>query len=140
MKKITQFKGKYAFLSNFHPSPLRYMGLEFPTAEHAYQAAKTLDIKERRAIMKASTPGMAKSMGRKITLRDDWEEKKLKVMRMVVELKFSHNPDLVEKLLETTGAELIEGNWWGDTFWGVYNGVGENHLGKILMAVRETFQ
>uniref|UniRef100_UPI00345E83CD NADAR domain-containing protein n=1 Tax=uncultured Duncaniella sp. TaxID=2768039 RepID=UPI00345E83CD len=47
------------------------------------------------------------------------------------------NPALAEKLIATGDAELVEGNYWHDTVWGVCDGVGENHLGKILMRVRE---
>lgn len=41
------------------------------------------------------------------------------------------------KLLATRDRMLIEGNDWGDTFWGMVDGEGENNLGKILMRVRE---
>jgi predicted NAD-dependent protein-ADP-ribosyltransferase YbiA (DUF1768 family) len=51
--------------------------------------------------------------------------------------KFSRNPELRVKLLNTGDLQLVEGNYWGDTFWGVCNGKGENHLGKILMRVRK---
>ena len=38
--------------------------------------------------------------------------------------------------MATRDRVLIEGNDWGDTFWGMTDGEGENHLGKILMRVR----
>jgi predicted NAD-dependent protein-ADP-ribosyltransferase YbiA (DUF1768 family) len=47
------------------------------------------------------------------------------------------NEELAQLLIDTDDHELIEGNWWHDYFWGVCNGKGENHLGKILMDVRE---
>ena len=50
--------------------------------------------------------------------------------------KFKQNPELKQKLLETGNQELIEGNTWNDTFWGVCNGQGQNWLGKILMLAR----
>ena len=40
-------------------------------------------------------------------------------------------------LLATGKATLVEGNSWGDTFWGVCRGKGKNMLGKILMRVRK---
>ena len=58
-------------------------------------------------------------------------------METLVREKFSHNKDLKEMLLETGDAIIEEGNDWNDTFWGVCNGKGENHLGKILMKIRE---
>jgi predicted NAD-dependent protein-ADP-ribosyltransferase YbiA (DUF1768 family) len=74
-------------------------------------------------------------MGRSVKLRPDWESIKLDVMETAVRIKFT-DPELAAKLIATGDEELIEGNWWNDTFWGVCNGVGENHLGKILMKVR----
>ena len=71
-----------------------------------------------------------------MVIRNDWGEIKLKVMESIVTVKFS-DPTLARKLLDTGGATLIEGNDWGDTFWGVYRGKGRNELGKILMRVRE---
>ena len=61
---------------------------------------------------------------------------KVKLMFELVLEKFKQNPELKQKLLETGNQELIEGNTWNDTFWGVCNGQGQNWLGKILMLVR----
>ena len=44
---------------------------------------------------------------------------------------------MASRLINTGDAILIEGNTWGDTYWGVCDGVGENRLGKLLMEVRE---
>lgn len=41
-----------------------------------------------------------------------------------------------DQLLATGGVELIEGNDWGDAFWGVCGGYGQNWLGVLLMLVR----
>jgi ribA/ribD-fused uncharacterized protein len=87
-------------------------------------------------IRSALTPGKAKRLGRKVTLRANWELIKIDVMLDLVRQKFQ-DPDLAWMLINTGDAELIEGNHWGDKFWGVCNGEGENHLGKILMQVRD---
>lgn len=97
---------------------------------------KTLDINKRRAIANASTPGLAKKMGRSVSLRPDWEDIKDDVMLEGLYRKFADD-ELAEWLLDTGDEELIEGNWWGDRYWGVCNGVGQNKLGKLLMKVRE---
>ena len=60
-------------------------------------------------------------------------------MNAVVRAKFDI-PILGAQLLATNDHELVEGNVWYDYWWGVYNGKGENHLGKILMSVREELQ
>ncbi len=136
MKCIDTFDGPHRFLSNFWPCSIVYDGVEYPSVEHAYQAAKTTDIEKRLAISKLATAAAAKKAGRNVALREDWEQVKLAVMTELVSLKFIY-PDLLQQLLDTDNAELIEGNWWGDTYWGVCDGKGENHLGKILMKIRD---
>lgn len=133
---IKEFAGKYEFLSNFWHSPFTYEGIVYPTNEHFFQAMKTLDWNERNWIASAETPGIAKRRGRACTLRSDWEKVKDEVMLTGLRIKFS-NPALRTQLIMTGDEELVEGNWWGDTCWGVCNGVGENRLGKLLMQVRE---
>lgn len=137
MKVIDKFDDEYRFLSNFYFCPLKLGGIIYPTVEHAFQAMKTKDKNERMKISLLNTPGEAKRAGRKVKLREDWEDIKLKVMEYLVGLKFNNYIDLKEKLLATGDIELIEGNWWNDRYWGICKGKGENNLGKILMKVRE---
>lgn len=137
---IDSFTGKFAFLSNFFSAPIQDSdGLVWPTSEHAFQAMKTLDPEERKLIRKSSTPGKAKRLGRLVTLRPDWEDVKLGFMHRILNQKFAQHPELRQKLVDTHPHELIEGNHWHDTTWGVDSatGVGENLLGKLLMSIRE---
>jgi hypothetical protein len=134
--RIDSFQGPYRFLSNFWPTEVVFENLTFPTVEHAYQAAKTLSLEERHRIASLATPGEAKKEGRKLAQRSDWEQVKFQVMEECVRYKFTHHPELKAELLATGEAELIEGNDWGDKIWGVYQGEGENRLGKILMKIR----
>ena len=133
---INSFDEEYAFLSNFYFSPMVIDNVVYTTNEHFFQAMKTLKIDEKWAIAAADTPGQAKRMGRSITLRSDWETIKSYYMELGLRLKFQ-NPDLAAKLIATGDEELIEGNTWGDRIWGVYNGEGENRLGKLLMKIRD---
>jgi ribA/ribD-fused uncharacterized protein len=133
---ITEFRGKWRFLSNFYPSLVNLDGWWYQTVEHAYQAAKTTKIEDRVPIYNVGSPAGAKSLGQKLSLRPDWENVKTDVMLLLLRQKFSHY-SLRELLLSTGNAELVEGNTWGDTFWGVCNGKGSNFLGKLLMQVRE---
>lgn len=140
-KPINRFSGAHDFLSNFYPSPVKLDGEEYPTVEHAFQAAKTNDPQDRKRIREAKTPALAKSLGRRVKLREDWEAVKVEVMTDLVRQKFSARDwDLVSKLLDTRDAQLVEGNNWGDRFWGVVNGEGRNELGRILMKVRREIQ
>lgn len=61
-------------------------------------------------------------------------------MYNLVSNKFTNHSHLSEQLLMTGDVPLIEGNTWGDTTWGVYNGTGTNWLGKILMEVRTSLK
>jgi len=136
MSRITGFGGQNHFLSNFHPSEVFLDGLPYATVEHAYQASKTVDPGDREIIRESSGPGMAKKLGKHLILPHDWETRKLAVMGDLLWQKFTLHDHLQRKLLGTGTHELIETNWWGDTYWGVCNGVGQNNLGRLLMSVR----
>lgn len=137
MEVINRFEDDYRWLSNFWPCRVRLWGKEYDCVEKAYVAAKTTDEELREQIRLFKTPGEAKRYGRKIKLREDWDEIKVTIMATLVRRKFYNNADLGEKLLDTGIAIIVEGNTWGDTFWGVCNGKGENRLGRILMMVRD---
>lgn len=139
-ESILEFQGKYRFLSNFWPSPiLGKNSLTYPTVEHAFQASKFPDgSEEHEKIRTATTPGIAKKLGRTLGLpRENWNDIRVELMGRLLRLKFSRGSPLATKLLETEYAELVEGNSWGDKFWGVCKGEGENMLGKLLMTIRE---
>ena len=134
---ISKFKGQYDFLSNFFMRAIIWEGVEYPSSEHAYQSAKTLDRVIRHRIANLPTAAKAKAAGKRLVVRDDWEVVKVDVMRDIVATKFRQHPDLAEQLLATGTAELREGNTWGDIFWGVNKyGTGSNWLGRILMDLR----
>ena len=132
---IKGFSGAYRFLSNFWPVEIEYEGIVYPTTEHAYQASKTLDVDQRKIISEISSPSYAKKYGGEIKIREDWDAVKDQVMLDVLRLKFQRD-DLKNMLVITGDAHLEETNTWGDTYWGVSKGVGQNRLGKLLMQVR----
>lgn len=132
---INKFQGETRWLSNFQVCNIEIDGKLYKTTEHAYQAFKTLDETEHEQIRNAATAGKAKRLGRKATLRSDWEDVKEEVMWYVNWLKFQ-DPELRQKLLDTGDEELVEGNTWGDTYWGVCKGKGKNRLGHILTQIR----
>lgn len=133
--RIESFSGAYEFLSNFYEKTLEYDNRYWPTLEHAYQAMKTLDPDEREAIRASRSPALAKRLGRRLKMRDDWDDIKIGLMHELLRVKF-RDVQLREQLIATGDAELVEGNHWGDTFWGVCKGHGTNWLGRLLMAVR----
>ena len=132
---ITNFREKYFFLSNFYPVRVEYEGRVFPSTEHAYQAQKC--PQRAKEFNSDLTAGQAKRLGASVPIRSDWEEAKVQIMLDLLRKKFADGTLLATQLLFTADEELIEENSWGDTYWGVYNGVGQNKLGKLLMQVRD---
>lgn len=135
---IDSFRGPYGFLSNFAPSPITWGTGPWtaPTAEHAFQARKLANPELIPQLLACATPTAAKRYGRAAAMRPDWEAVKLGVMRDVLLMKFGAGTHLSGALLATGDALLVEGNTWGDYFWGAVNGVGQNWLGHLLMARR----
>ena len=127
-----QFRNKYAFLSNFHFSPITINNYCFNNAEAAYQALK---CKGHEQYFVGLNGKAAKALGRRLPMQEDWNDKRIDAMRYVLQLKFQ-DPQLMAQLQQIEG-DIQEDNYWGDTFWGVCNGVGENHLGKLLMEIRD---
>ena len=136
LRDITTLPSLDRWLSNFWPVEVNMDGIVYPSVEHAYQASKTLDEKDRLHISRLST-GAAKRYGRGVVLRPYWNEKsmRLQIMEVLLRQKFAQ-PELQRKVLATGTQRLVEGNWWGDTFWGVCREVGRNELGKLLEKIR----
>lgn len=130
----TGLDSEHNFLSNFF-----YYDFGV-TTEHLYQAAKTSDPEWAAKIINAPSPKIAKQLGRRAPMRPQWDDERIPVMRALLGVKFAYPNLLSEKLLATGDATLIEGNWWGDTFWGQCKGKGENWLGKLLMEQRAILQ
>lgn len=136
---ISGFRDEYSFLSNFYPAEIKYNGLTYYSNECAYQAQKTNREDIRKQFTKYNSY-QAKKMGKKILLREDWNEVKDQIMFELCLEKFKSHPNLAKKLIETGNEYIVEENTWGDKYWGVCNGEGENRLGKILMIVRSILQ
>lgn len=139
---IDNFRGDYFFLSNFSPSPLIFAGMEWPSVEHAYQAWKSREWPIRELICKLPDAARARKAGRSLPRRRDWNRVKEPLMLALLRCKFGQSKELALKLLATGDEELVEGNDWGCVFWGMVKDAdgkwtGENHLGLLLMQVRE---
>lgn len=139
---ISEFQGAYRFLSNFWPCEVEWLGDTYPTLEHAFQAAKFANhpkiVQEIRNVP-TNRPGKTKEIARryKQLIEPSWfiYGRDL-VMLYLLEQKFKPGSQLATALIGTLGHELIEGNTWGDTYWGVCNGIGENRLGIYLQVIR----
>ena len=139
---ISSFQGEYRWLSNFWPVTIQKVGLAFPSVEHAYQAAKASNLTNVK-LFTTGTAGEAKRRGRQIKTSPNWERDKAQVMSGLLRAKFAYGTKLADKLLATEDATLVEGNYWHDNFWGrcqcrrCQTKVGHNHLGHLLMEIRE---
>jgi N-glycosidase YbiA len=136
---VKGFFAEYRWLSNYHVCDIYFEGILYPSTENAYQAAKSNDIFIRQQMVEL-TPNESKKFGQQITIRGDWHKIKYDVMCSVVFEKFYRHLDLRQALIDTGNKHLSEDNHWGDQYWGVCEGKGENSLGKILMAVRKFWQ
>lgn len=134
-KDIRGFFDEYRWLSNMWSCGVEYDSKMFPSSEHAYVYAKS-PSEENFKILLEKTPTEAKKFGRDVILVDNWNDIRLKVMKDIIWDKFTRNEDLRDKLLATEDSYIEETNYWKDTFWGVCDDVGQNHLGKIIMATR----
>lgn len=117
-----------------------YEGEKYPSAEHAFQAAKCVNSVDKEKIRKTKSAAVAKRIGRRVQLRTDWEQQKLIIMENILEVKFEHK-NMRELLNKTKGRGLEEQNKWHDTYWGVcicnkHKPTGKNMLGTLLMKIR----
>lgn len=141
MNKIAEFKDEYAFLSNFYECEMIYKGRVFQSSEAAFHSEKCAVEADKDKFV-GIDPAASKKLGRKITLRTDWDDVREHIMLDIVREKFIQNTALADKLRATGDSYLMEGNWWRDQFWGVYPETGTpgvdglNVLGQILMRVR----
>jgi ribA/ribD-fused uncharacterized protein len=137
----SSFRGEKWFLSNMYPCPVEIQGKVYKCAESAYQSAKLALDMPNRAYEQSKflwwDGFQAKKEVKQFPLRTDWHTAKVRVMLRVLRAKFGQNQELATLLLATGEEELVETNSWGDRFWGVCKGHGQNQLGKLLMQVRE---
>lgn len=143
MNKIDSFSGQFRWLSNFADCWVQLPDNElYPSVEHAYQAAKTLDPDLRRMIRELPSAGKAKKAGRDLEVRQDWNDTlRLDTMRELLMQKFYAEPYYFD-LLDTGDALIVEGNSWHDNFFGSCRcekcgDKGQNHLGKMIMEIRD---
>lgn len=134
---ISEFRGEHYFLSNFYSSPVYYRGMTFRNAEAAFHSQKD---PSRASEFTRLNPSEAKRLGRRVRLRRDWEEVKDSIMFEIVLAKFGGSQSLADALLATGDEKIVEGNTWGDRYWGVCDGNGLNKLGGILERVRENLR
>ena len=136
-------KGGQREFSNFWSAPFILENKQWPTVEHYFQAKKfPTDTSLQETIRSASSPALAKKLGRTCSLHFDsaWEEHKEEIMKQALTAKFTQNPELRDLLLATGSRPLIEKAYW-DAYWGSgRTGKGKNRMGYLLSEVRENLR
>ena len=113
-----------------------------------YRKAQVMgDVESAEKILGESDPKAVQKLGRAVSPWDQgmWDANVVAVAYEAIWQKFSQNPDLANRLLNTGYAELLEASPY-DSIWGigmseadVRAGIkwsGQNILGKALMNVR----
>ena len=137
MNDITEFRGEFSWLSNFFPIKIEYDGLVYPSVEHAYQAGKLINIEDRKLFLVMSA-GQAKRLWRNYQSYNLTEEFRLNLMYQLLSIKFNQEP-FKSLLIATNNCNIIEGNYWGRHVFGycLKTNQGKNHLGQMIMNIRE---
>lgn len=135
---ISGFSNDWRWLSNMWPARIKFRGVTFQCSESAYQASKFSSDKKTFNHFSSLTGVDAKKESKKYVEDANFKNVRLETMYEIVKIKFSYAP-LKKMLCLTKDADIIESNTWGDTFWGVCDGEGENHLGLILKRIRNEF-
>lgn len=138
---IKEFRGEYAWLSNFYAVKIILLDVEYASVEHAYMSAKSDDPEWKFYCQNTIEAGKVKTASRQIKIKDNWEDIKINVMFECLIKKFEQEP-FRTKLIETGDKFIMEGNWWGDEFWGVNlkNNKGKNYLGKLITTIRNNLK
>lgn len=129
-----KFRNQYYFLSNMCPCDIQWEGRIFKCSETIYQMEKCKNDADKKKFY-ALDGFQAKRFGRRFTIRDDWLKIRDNRMFEILLQKFS-DKELMNKLIAVEG-DIVEDNYWNDTYWGKCNGKGLNKLGKMLMEIRD---
>ena len=131
--------GDLGYLANYSNHGFSIDGIYYKTVEHYYQAMKFDDKNLRKRIINAKTPKEASNIGRDRNNKriNNFKSIKDEVMFNGVLEKFRQNRDIAYKLIETRNKHIVEATV-DEYYWGIgKDKSGENHIGGILVKVRE---
>jgi ribA/ribD-fused uncharacterized protein len=136
----------YGAFSNLYRCTVVVDGITYPTAEHAYQAAKARTQPVRDWLLAAPSPALVAMAAHGLYTWDivpNWSKLKVERMQTVLRAKFSQHAELRALLVGTGSARLVEAGTVDNAvnrMWGEVNGIGKNTLGKLLMQIRSEFR
>eukprot|EP01121_Diplochlamys_sp_Union-15-3_P021889 TRINITY_DN910_c0_g1_i2.p1 TRINITY_DN910_c0_g1~~TRINITY_DN910_c0_g1_i2.p1 ORF type:complete len:183 (+),score=41.26 TRINITY_DN910_c0_g1_i2:1-549(+) len=115
-------------VDNFLECKFTVNGVTYPSSESYFQCQKCKDNKAQfDQLLKSGYGNDVRLAGNKVTLREDWEEVKVRVMYEGNKAKFEQNPNLKEALLKTKGSVTFH---LSSPFWNAWNA-------KIIELIRE---
>jgi ribA/ribD-fused uncharacterized protein len=149
---FTKVKLPYGWLGNMSPYPIEYEGKLYRTSEALFQALRFQGYPEVQEEIRAQRSPMSAKMVAKrhrhlLNRNPEWDEADddIERMRLCLKLKLAQHPELIQMLIDTGDALIIEdctarprgsAKFWGavleDGQW-----VGRNVLGNLWMELRE---
>ena len=148
---------KYGYMSNFYKAEFEESGVKFNCSEQYFMYKKCLEFEPhntqlQQQILDETSPRKIKSLGRKVKNYEElvWNKKCIGYMQDALDLKFTQNKHLLDKLLSTNNSIIYEASKY-DRKWGIgytekeaintsVDKYGRNLLGTCLMAVRTKYQ
>lgn len=142
-EEVVLVKGEKDILSMFYPHPITAFGVDFTSAEHAYQYRKVIEssdcFDDPDLVRSQPSAKLAKSKANELITKkraDAWEDQSLPVMEYLVKRRKETSVEFVDALLATGNKQIIHNvaspKWGSGT-----DGKGQNMYGKKLMELRE---
>jgi ribA/ribD-fused uncharacterized protein len=133
------YENEYYCLSNFSSFAVEEHNIVYQTSEHLYHCKKFTDPGIIQEILQTRSAHDAQlvAIRNKTSVRADWSDVKLRIMKEILILKMNQHPYVKKKLLQTGKRQIIE-NSWRDDFWGWgEHKDGKNMLGTLWMEIRD---
>jgi len=135
----------YRFLSPYNIRSFTIEDITYLSPMQYVQYQKAIlfnDVETANLILGSKIPNDWSNFGKLIRNFDPikWSKCAFMLMKRAFVAKFNQNPELKESLLQTNNIPLVNENTWGDTYWGICNGTGQNKLGNILSEIRKEYQ
>lgn len=135
---VTEFKGDNFFLHTAKLCNFQYDGFYWESIDVAFDYARVIDKSNAYRFLGLNSC-QSKLLANSLPNVENWDSIKLDVMYELNKCKFLQNRDLMDRLC-STDYYLANNNSYGDSYWGIHNGVGKNYLGLILMLIRKEYE
>jgi len=151
---INKVKEEWGSLGNMSKHPITMHCVDYPRAEHLFQALRLSCDKLREEIRSISNPMAAKMRAKKLMkenpdklIVEPQSQSDILNMELVLRLKVTQHQDVRELLIATQDRTIVEdatrrqrgsGLFWGAALQEDGSWKGDNWLGKLWMRVRDS--